>query len=141
MADSKRIYHYRLPDGRALEVWSDADLGLRGWQVRIAPDTYMATHVRRFRDGGTTRVVCEIGELYVPAARLKQPTTWNRTIIERIVDPARPTPPQQLSDEDLVAEFLRIYRVPSWEKGFPLDGRTRTQLEAALAAALESGQQ
>lgn len=100
----------------------------------------MATHVKRFRDGGTTRVVCALGELYVPAARLKQHATWQGRPILPILELGKRTRPQSLTDEQLVAEVLRFYSLPEWQRALPLDGRARTKLEAALGLAYESEQ-
>ena len=49
-------------------------------------------------------------------------------------------PIEKLTDEELVAECRRVYALPAWRRGFPLDAVSRGELERALRVAERIGQ-
>ena len=59
-------YDFRALDGRTIRVFSVPGT-YDGWRMLVNGIMGYACHITRFRDGGTTRVASELGELYVPA--------------------------------------------------------------------------
>lgn len=70
-------YDYVTAEGMAVQVFSDPK-SYEGWRMIVGGNLGHACKVVRFRDGGTTRVASELGELYVPVGN-KQATFHQRS--------------------------------------------------------------